>query len=338
MDDIPVKVLVVDSDEHAAGALADGLREIDVVLKVELRKSVPDASDALNTLDLNVVYIDPIGLGIDETRDFIFRTRRQHPSVVFVLYYDVELLKAQENNFYAGEGRRFLHYFILDKSKPGAEFARRIRDTVSDCQGDLSFNLTQEKIASLQKELVGIQESASDDYAIVPRPILQDILDLLRASKKEQSPGPQHPPAQFLGPIATSVAANRCFIIMPYSQDWSEAVETIVRQTCESSGFEVSMAKEMKGQFVLHDIWQGITGSAIILADLTGANANVAYEVGLADAIGREVILICQDTNVPFNFLGQRLIVYKNNVQGAIELREKLSEKLETIERPMNDS
>lgn len=112
---------------------------------------------------------------------------------------------------------------------------------------------------------------------------------------------------------------------------WSKGVETILKEVCELADFEFTIAKEMVGRFIPHDIWEGITGSAVMIADLTGANANVAYEVGLADVLGREVVLICQDAQVPFDFLAQRLMVYKNTVQGAIELREQLCERLKGL-------
>ena len=339
MDDIPIKALIVDSDGHAARALADALQQIEGVLSVDIRNTVPDAYQALNSLDINVIYIDPLNLGIDGTSDFIFRIRKEYPSVVFVLYYESDLLRTQENLFYAGERQKFRHYFTLEKSMPGPAFNRRVRDTVTASQGDLSFNLTQEKIEELRKELVGIQDSASDDTATVPLSILQDIQNQLSALKNErQSLGAPHPAAPFLGSPASAISSNRCFIIMPYSQEWSDAVQTILKEVCEAAGFEFSIAKEMEGRFIPHDIWKGITGSALIIADLTGANANVAYEIGLADALGREVILIAQGTNVPFDFLAQRLIVYKDTVQGSIELRRKLFDKLKNLAHTHNDS
>ena len=93
----------------------------------------------------------------------------------------------------------------------------------------------------------------------------------------------------------------------------------------------------MEGRFVPHDIWHGITGSGVIIADLTAANANVTYEVGLSDAIGCDVILICQGTKVPFDFLGQRLILYENTVEGAVVLRNKLTDRLKQIKVQLSE-
>ena len=115
---------------------------------------------------------------------------------------------------------------------------------------------------------------------------------------------------------------------MPYSQDWSNAVETILQEACKGADLELEIAKAMDGRFIPHDIWQGITGSDFIIADLTGGNANVAYEVGLADAIGKEVILLSQESKVPFDFSGQRLIVYDNSLAGSLNLKDQLKKRL----------
>jgi len=40
------------------------------------------------------------------------------------------------------------------------------------------------------------------------------------------------------------------------------------------------------------DLWQMIQNATVLLAELTTKNANVFYELGLAHAIGKPVILV----------------------------------------------
>jgi hypothetical protein len=141
-------------------------------------------------------------------------------------------------------------------------------------------------------------------------------------------------PAPFLGPLADGIDPSQCFVIMPYSERWSKALEQILSEICRNESVKLSIAKNMDNRFIPHDIWRGITGSGLIIADLSGANPNVTYEVGLADVIGREVILIAQDKNVPFDFLAQRLILYEDSMAGMITLREELTKRL----RAYNDT
>jgi hypothetical protein len=135
-------------------------------------------------------------------------------------------------------------------------------------------------------------------------------------------------PASFLGNSENSINYSQCFVIMPYSERWSMGLEKILSEICREVGIEFIIAKTMDGRFIPYDIWRGITGSGIMIADLTGANANVTYEIGLADVLGRDVILICQGEKVPFDFLGQRLILYEDSISGTLKLREELSDKL----------
>jgi hypothetical protein len=112
--------------------------------------------------------------------------------------------------------------------------------------------------------------------------------------------------AAFLGTPSETAEEDLCFVAMPYSQEWSKALEDTLLDICKDSGMRLLVAKNMDGRFIPSDIWQGITSAAVVIADITDANPNVAYEIGLADVLGKEVVLLCQGNTVPFDFLGQR--------------------------------
>jgi hypothetical protein len=135
-------------------------------------------------------------------------------------------------------------------------------------------------------------------------------------------------PAEFLGAASRSTDRYKCFVIMPYSEGWAPAVERTILEVCQKLDFRFSIAKNMEGRFIPNDIWRGITGAGLIIADLSGANPNVTYEIGLADVLGKDVVLICQGGSVPFDFLGQRLLLYQDSVAGALTLREELVSRL----------
>ena len=68
---------------------------------------------------------------------------------------------------------------------------------------------------------------------------------------------------------------------------------------------------------IIQDIATLISRSRIIVADGTGNTANVFYEIGIAHAIGREVIVSAQSTNdIPFDLRHLRAISYLNNGEG----------------------
>src|SRR5262249_54786566 len=86
---------------------------------------------------------------------------------------------------------------------------------------------------------------------------MRDQLDRAR-SGPAPSAGPSRQPAAFLGPTAAALEKDLCFVAMPYSKDWSKALEDILLDICKGSGMRLLIAKNMDGRFIPHDIWQGI--------------------------------------------------------------------------------
>src|SRR5262249_5677881 len=83
---------------------------------------------------------------------------------------------------------------------------------------------------------------------------------------------------------------------------------------------------------VMDDIWSGICNAGVVVADCTGRNPNVFYELGIAHAVGREVVLLTQDsTEVPFDIGHMRHIQYRATPSGFKKLRIDLRKTLTTI-------
>src|SRR4051794_41173526 len=74
-------------------------------------------------------------------------------------------------------------------------------------------------------------------------------------------------------------------------------------------------------------IYRQIEVADIVIADMTGKNPNVFYEVGYAHAKGKLTILLTSDaTDIPFDLKHTRHIVYG---QSITTLRERLIEDLQ---------
>jgi hypothetical protein len=138
--------------------------------------------------------------------------------------------------------------------------------------------------------------------------------------------------ASIWGP-PSPVDPRSVFVIMPYSESWSVGLQKILIEVCAKTDMDYTIAKLMNGRFIPQDIWKGITRAAIVIADLSGANPNVTYEIGLADVLGKETILIAQNENVPFDFVGQRLLIYSNTIEGGVRLREELIAHIEAMKK-----
>ena len=99
----------------------------------------------------------------------------------------------------------------------------------------------------------------------------------------------------------------------------------------EKGGFGVKLADDINNDHnILRDIVEGIGDSQLVVADLTGSNPNVLYELGLAHALRKPVMHLTQsldELNVPFDLSSYRMLVYGTNFMEIREAKEKLEEK-----------
>lgn len=90
---------------------------------------------------------------------------------------------------------------------------------------------------------------------------------------------------------------------------------------------------------VVQDVALLLCKAAIVVCDLSGRNANVFYETGIAHTLGREVILIAQsEADIPFDVAAIRHIRYLQNGEGLARLSTDLKRRLETLKtRKLNE-
>jgi len=117
-----------------------------------------------------------------------------------------------------------------------------------------------------------------------------------------------------------------CFIIMPYTDKLNPIYENIIKPVIKDLKLECLRADEIFiSKPIIEDIWNNIKKARFIIADLTDRNPNVFYELGLAHALNKEVIMLTQDINdVPFDLKHFRIIVYQDSIAGADKLKSDL--------------
>jgi ClpX C4-type zinc finger len=120
---------------------------------------------------------------------------------------------------------------------------------------------------------------------------------------------------------------NHCFYLCPYSEPFNSIYKDHVFKVLSNEGFTTERADEIFGtQPIIEDIWEGINSASIIIADVTGKNPNVMYEIGMAHTIGKPVIIITQNINdVPFDLKHYRCIIYEYTPRGCTALEERLA-------------
>jgi hypothetical protein len=126
----------------------------------------------------------------------------------------------------------------------------------------------------------------------------------------------------------------KCFVISPFGGWFDRYHEAVYAPAVREAGLEPIRADDLyRPSAIVHDIWEFVRNSKVMIADLTDRNPNVFYELGLAHAIGKPVILLAQDLeDVPFDLRSLRVIAY--NVEDpawAEVLRESLQKAIGEI-------
>lgn len=120
------------------------------------------------------------------------------------------------------------------------------------------------------------------------------------------------------------------FIAMPFNDAFNSIYEDHIEKVCNKKLLSCLRVDRIKrASSIINDIWSGINSAKVIIADCTGQNANVFYEIGLAHALGKPVILITQNLNdIPFDISRIRYIKYENSADGLTEFDATLSDFL----------
>jgi len=126
---------------------------------------------------------------------------------------------------------------------------------------------------------------------------------------------------------------GHCFYLCPFSEPFNTVYSEHVVPAVKELGHTISRADEIFGtQPIIEDIWEGINTAEIILADVTGRNPNVMYEIGMAHTVGKPVIIITQTIDdVPFDLKHFRCIVYTYTPKGIKSLEERITGTLRFV-------
>ena len=121
---------------------------------------------------------------------------------------------------------------------------------------------------------------------------------------------------------------------MPFSEDFDDIYRLGIKDACAEAGAYCERVDEQTfHERILDRIYNQIAKADIIIADMTGRNANVFYEVGYAHALGKLTILLTQNVNdIPFDLKHFPHIVYETKIS---YLREELEKRVKYfIENP----
>jgi hypothetical protein len=104
------------------------------------------------------------------------------------------------------------------------------------------------------------------------------------------------------------------FVLMPFEDKFTDVYQFGIKQACEKAeAYAERLDEQIFTESMLQRIYNQIAKADVVIADMTGRNPNVFYEVGYAHALGKVVVLLTQDKDdIPFDLKHYRHIIYEN--------------------------
>lgn len=138
-----------------------------------------------------------------------------------------------------------------------------------------------------------------------------------------------------------TVEKKTCFVACPIDKDGSEirnrtnaVIKCLIKPVLGPLNFIVLPAHEIAGPGDIPiDVVTHLVEDELVIADLTKANANVMYELGIRHSAGQPVLTICNEKEtLPFDICHNRTIFYDSTSwDGLEEAKKQLRESVDAV-------
>ena len=131
------------------------------------------------------------------------------------------------------------------------------------------------------------------------------------------------------------VDTTSCFTLMPFGEpdNLQQVYRNHVFPVVQACNLRCERADDIYGvQGIMQSIWEAIFQARVIIAEMTGSNANVFYELGIAHTLGKPVIMITQSMDfIPFDLRHLRCIVYRYTPDNILAFEKALRSTLRSV-------
>lgn len=112
-------------------------------------------------------------------------------------------------------------------------------------------------------------------------------------------------------------------------EDALEVFEKVIMPACEANSVEPIRADQIAQAGEINEqIFKHLRTADVVIADLSGGNPNVMYELGLRHTINKLTIQIGEFGQLPFDFAAVRTIQFSRSDRGLIDARKALEKAL----------
>ena len=199
---------------------------------------------------------------------------------------------------------KFFHNALTDSFKIPIEKLTEFTEIFDDC-------LSTAKLTEKVGDKLRILDEASESFS----PTINSTSEFKKLTK-----------------AASVSSSDTCFVMMPFAPPLGDYYSKIYEPAIIKAGLKPVRADDdiFGTGKIIDQIWTGITSAKVLIAELTARNPNVYYELGLAHALNKPVVLICSnEQDVPFDLKHIRVIYYDmHDPFWGIKLIEKVAENI----------
>jgi hypothetical protein len=130
------------------------------------------------------------------------------------------------------------------------------------------------------------------------------------------------------------------FMVMPFRDGLNDVYETVIIPTAKDLSLSIKRGDERQkvSASIVDEVLDYIKNAKIVLVDCSEIegkpNGNVYYELGYADALGKDNVILISQTNataLPFDIKHRGVIEYQDNARGLAKLKEELKKAIQSI-------
>ena len=165
----------------------------------------------------------------------------------------------------------------------------------------------------------------------------REVVRVLSQARPERRIPPDMVVTPIFGGRGFAVGQKLCVVLMSFADEARPIYDDHIRKVVvEQCGLECRRADDVfKAGQSMEQAWEQMNRARLIVADVSGRNPNVFYDLGIAHTLGKPVILITQrEDDVPFDLRHLRFIQYEYTPRGCQELERNLREAIEAVVRP----
>ena len=140
---------------------------------------------------------------------------------------------------------------------------------------------------------------------------------------------------------------KKCFVIMPFGKQGTpehthntKIYELMIKPVVKACGYEPIRSDELpRPGSITRDIIQLLLNADLVIADLSGKNASVFYELGVRHTLFRcgTIAVVPKGEGLPFDIKDYRVVYYSSELDEPQEFKKELELRIKTFENIPKD-